>query len=148
MSVNTKFNLSKANAVTCDTSFLRKALISLAVIFSISALPVARAQDQTTADRVGAVMASSDEQEFGLDSALALGKMSLEMSVDPTGDVDHDFVAMMVPHAQGAIDVARAELKYGHTENLRRLAQSIIAEREREISDMRGGVGRPSREQQ
>jgi uncharacterized protein (DUF305 family) len=148
MSVNTKFNLSKANAVTCDTSLLRKALISLAMIFSISALPVARAQDQTTTHRVGAVMASSDEQEFGLDSALALGKMSLEMSVDPTGDVDRDFVAMMIPHAQGAIDVARAELKYGHSEDLRRLARSLIAERESEISDMCSGIGNPSREQQ
>ena len=148
MSVNTNFNAFKAISVTFEMSFLRKMLIALTMVFSISTLPVALAQDQTTTHRDRAVMASSDEQEFGLDSALALGKMSLEMSADPTGDVDHDFVAMMVPHAQGAIDVARAELKYGHTENLRRLAQSIIAEREREISDMRGGVGRPSREQQ
>ena len=148
MCANTNFKAFKAISVTFETSFIRKMLIALALVSLISTVPVALAQDQTTIHRIGAVMASSDEQEFGLDSALALGKMSLEMSADPTGDVDHDFVAMMVPHAQGAIDVARAELKYGHTENLRRLAQSIIAEREREISDMRGGVARPSREQQ
>jgi uncharacterized protein (DUF305 family) len=46
----------------------------------------------------------------------------------------------MVPHHQGAIDIARAELKYDHNEELRRLAQSIIAEREHDISAMRGMV--------
>ena len=60
---------------------------------------------------------------------------------DPTGDVDRDFVALMMPHQQGAIDMARAELKYGHKEELRRLAQSIIAETEHEMSAMRGAVG-------
>jgi uncharacterized protein (DUF305 family) len=47
----------------------------------------------------------------------------------------------MMPHHQGAIDMARAELKYGHNEELRRLAQSIIAEREQEMSTMRNVVG-------
>ena len=148
MSVNINFNALKAISVTFEKSFIRKMLIALAMVSSISTLPVALAQDQTTTHRVGAVMASSDEQEFGLDSALALGKMSLEMSADPTGDVDHDFVAMMIPHAQGAIDVARAELKYGHSEDLRRLARSLIAERESEISDMCSGIANPSHEQQ
>jgi hypothetical protein len=41
---------------------------------------------------------------------------------------------LMIPHHQGAIDVARAELKYGHNEGVRRIAQSMIAERENEIS--------------
>jgi uncharacterized protein (DUF305 family) len=148
MSVDTKFNLSKAISVTLDVSFIRNMLMALAMISSISALPVALAQDQTTRHRVGAVMASSEDQEFVLDSDLAVGKMSLDMSVDPTGDVDRDFVAMMIPHAQGAIDVARAELKYGHSEDLRRLARNLIAERESEISNMRSGIGNPSREQQ
>jgi uncharacterized protein (DUF305 family) len=74
--------------------------------------------------------------------------MSLEMSVDPTGDVDRDFVAMMIPHTQGAIDMARVELKHGHSEDLRRLARSLIAERENEISHMRSGIGNPLREHQ
>lgn len=55
--------------------------------------------------------------------------------------VDRDFVAMMMPHHQGAIDVARAELKYGHNEGVRRVAQSIIAERENEMSAVRAAVG-------
>jgi hypothetical protein len=39
------------------------------------------------------------------------------MTAERTGDVDQDFVAMMTPHHQGAIDIARAELKYGHTKH-------------------------------
>lgn len=132
MSVDTK--AFKAISVTFDMSFIRKILLALATASFISTLPVALASDQTTTYRVGAPM---DSSEFGLDSDLAMGKMSLEMPVDSTGDVDRDFVAMMIPHAQGAIDVARAELKYGHTEDLRRLARKLIAERESEISDMR-----------
>ena len=146
MSVDMTFNRSRATSASCEVRAVRKALIALAAVFSMSTSPFALAQDQTTPHRVDPVMASSDEQEFVVDSELAVSKMSLEMSADPTGDVDRDFVAMMVPHAQGAIDVAHAELKYGHSEYLRRIAQGIIAERESEISGMRSGVGISSRE--
>jgi uncharacterized protein (DUF305 family) len=145
MSVDTNFNLFKANSATCDVSIIRKTLISLGIILSILALPVARAQDQKMTRQVEAGAASSDEQEFAVDSELAVSKMSLEMSADPTGNVDRDFIAMMIPHNQGAIDLARAELKYGHSEDLRRLARSLIAERESEMSDMRSAIGNPSR---
>jgi hypothetical protein len=124
-----------------DLPFIRKRLILLAIISSISGLPVALAQHQTDARHVRVAPTDSDEQEFVVDSELALGKMSLDMSVDPTGNVDRDFVAMMMPHHQGAIDLARAELKYGHNEDLRRMAQSIIAGRENEMSTMRAAVG-------
>ena len=66
------------------------------------------------------------------------------MAVDSTGNVDRDFVAMMIPHHQGAIDVARAELKYGRNEELRQLALSIVAEREHEMSVMRNAFGEPA----
>jgi uncharacterized protein (DUF305 family) len=65
------------------------------------------------------------------------------MSADSTGDVDRDFAALMIPHHQGAIDIARAELKYGHNEKLRGLAQDIIMERKHEMSAMRSIIGEP-----
>jgi uncharacterized protein (DUF305 family) len=65
------------------------------------------------------------------------------MTVERTGDVDRDFVAMMMAHHQGAIDIARAELKYGQNEELLRLARDIIAEQENEMLVMRGTVGEP-----
>ncbi len=48
---------------------------------------------------------------------------------------------MMAPHHQGAIDMAQAELRYGHNEQLRRLAQEIIVEQQQEIVAMRLGTG-------
>jgi hypothetical protein len=63
------------------------------------------------------------------------------MTVKPTGDVDRDFVAMMVPHHQGAIEMAKAELKYGRNEQLRRIAQEIIVTQQQEIPVMRLAVG-------
>ena len=124
-------------------SSVRKRLVSLAMTVSIlMTTPVAFAQDQTRTRHVPAA-SNRTELEFIVDNDLAISKMSLDMSkmTDPTGDVDRDFVALMMPHHQGAIDMARAELKYGHNEGLRRLAQSIIAETEHEMSAMRGAIG-------
>jgi uncharacterized protein (DUF305 family) len=53
-----------------------------------------------------------------------------------TGDPDHDFAAMMIPHHQGAVDMAKAELLYGKDPVLRRLAQEIIVTQEQEIDVM------------
>ena len=63
--------------------------------------------------------------------------MMTDMVIRPSGDVDRDFVAMMVPHHQGAIDMARAELRYGRNEQLRRIAQEIIVTQQQEIAAMR-----------
>jgi len=67
----------------------------------------------------------------------AMTTMMKGMSVTPSGDVDRDFVAMMVPHHQGANDMARLELRYGHNERLRRLAQEIVVTQQAEIAAMR-----------
>lgn len=53
--------------------------------------------------------------------------------VHVTGNPDHDFAAMMIPHHQGAIDMAKAELLYGKDPVLRRLAQEVIVTQESEI---------------
>ena len=58
------------------------------------------------------------------------------MSAPLTGNADLDFVAMMIPHHQGAIDMARTELQYGKDPTLRRMARNIIAAQEKEIREM------------
>ena len=65
------------------------------------------------------------------------------MNVTPSGDADADFVAMMVPHHEGAIEMARAELRYGRNEQLRRMAQEIIVTQQQEIAAMRLAIGQP-----
>jgi len=65
------------------------------------------------------------------------------MTVRPTGDVDADFIAMMIPHHQGAIDMAQAVLRHGRNEQIRRLAQEIIVTQQEEIAAMRLALGQP-----
>jgi hypothetical protein len=50
---------------------------------------------------------------------------------------------MMIPHHQGAIDMARAQPRYGHNEKLARISQEIIVTQEQEIAAMRLAVGKP-----
>ena len=83
------------------------------------------------------------EAPFLAENDAAMTKMMDGMTPKPTGDVDRDFVAMMVPHHQGAIDMAVAELRHGHNEQLRRLAQEIIVTQQEEIAAMRMAVGEP-----
>ncbi|KXU84607.1 DUF305 domain-containing protein [Caballeronia megalochromosomata] len=85
--------------------------------------------------------ATSNESAFLAENNAAMTRMMNGMSTTPTGDVDRDFVEMMVPHHQGAIDMAQAELRYGHNEQLRRIAQEIIVEQQQEIVAMRVALG-------
>lgn len=64
--------------------------------------------------------------------------MNRDMAAAPmTGDPDQDFVAMMIPHHQGAIDMARIELHYSKDPALRRMARGIVGAQEKEIGEMR-----------
>ncbi len=86
----------------------------------------------------------SSEAAFLAQNDAAMTKMHAEMmGVQPTGDVDVDFVNMMVPHHQGAVDMARAVLRYGHNEQIRRIAQEIVVDQQQEIVAMRLAVGQP-----
>jgi YVTN family beta-propeller protein len=78
-----------------------------------------------------------------IETGAAMAKMQAAMRVKPTGDVDADFVAMMVPHHQGAIDMAQSQLRFGHNERLRRIAQEIIVTQQQEIAAMRMALGKP-----
>jgi uncharacterized protein (DUF305 family) len=85
----------------------------------------------------------SSDAPFASRSNAAMDKMMTDMAVKPTGDVDHDFVAMMVPHHQGAIDMAQAELQYGQNPQLKTIAQEIIVDQMQEITLMRVALGEP-----
>jgi hypothetical protein len=90
-----------------------------------------------------AFAAGSVETPFLAENQAAMDKMMAGMNVKPSGDVDRDFTAMMIPHHQGAIDMAQAELRHGRNEQLRRIAQEIIVEQQQEIVAMRLALGQP-----
>ncbi len=75
----------------------------------------------------------------------AMMTMHKGMDIPYTGDADRDFVAGMIPHHQGAVDMARVELKYGKDPALHRLARQIIAAQEKEIAFMRKWQARHAR---
>ncbi|GLU33726.1 DUF305 domain-containing protein [Trinickia caryophylli] len=86
---------------------------------------------------------AADEAAFLAENDRAMTRMMDGMSIKPGGDVDRDFVAMMVAHHQGAIDMAQSELRHGRNEQLRRIAQEIIVEQQQEIVAMRLALGEP-----
>ncbi len=86
----------------------------------------------------GASRGAADGEKAFLDAnAAAMDAMMAGMAIQPSGDVDADFAAMMIPHHEGAVAMAKAELQYGTNERLRRIAQEIIVEQQQEIAAMR-----------
>lgn len=83
---------------------------------------------------VGATAAPSPVDHAMMDG---MGRMRQQMAAAPmTGQADHDFVAMMLPHHAGAVDMAEVELRYGRDPQMRRLARDIVAAQEREMKEM------------
>ncbi|WP_313068181.1 DUF305 domain-containing protein [Paraburkholderia sp. LEh10] len=114
-----------------------RTILSVVIDLAISALC------ESHASAAGLQSGASNEVPFLEENDAAMTRMMDGMSARPTGDVDRDFVAMMVPHHQGAIDMAQAELRYGHSEQLRRIAQEIVVEQQQEIAAMRVALGQP-----
>ena len=92
---------------------------------------------------ITSLVADSAEAPFLAENRAAMNKMMAGMEIKSSGEVDHDFAAMMIAHHQGAIEMARAELRYGHNEQLRRIAQEIIVEQQQEIDAMRLALSQP-----
>ncbi|OAF10872.1 DUF305 domain-containing protein [Bradyrhizobium neotropicale] len=112
----------------------------LLVAFAVPSLLLAH--ESHPAGRPAAL--NADESAFLKENDAAMTKMMNDMAAKPTGDIDRDFVAMMTPHHQGAIDMAVIELRYGKNEQLRRIAQEIIVDQMQEIAAMKLAIGEPA----
>jgi hypothetical protein len=103
----------------------------LLLILSVGApLPYVQAE---SSDHDSRLTANPDWSEL----IASMDKMHMAMgAVAPSGDGDVDFVRLMIPHHQAAIDMAKTELLYGKDQQLRRLAQEIITDQQLEIELM------------
>jgi uncharacterized protein (DUF305 family) len=108
----------------------RRAVVLLSTAFLATAIWLGRAIAQESEP--------SHRNSFHHLMDQAMTVMDRDMKQAPmTGNPDHDFAAMMVPHHQGAIDMAKLELLYGKDPVLRRIAQEIIVTQQQEIAVMR-----------
>jgi hypothetical protein len=127
----------------------RRGAIAVAITLAVGCVAAASAHDAShhhapaVSSPIAPPATSSGEAAYLAENDAAMSKMMNDMTVKPTGDVDRDFVAMMVPHHQGAIDMAVAVLRHGSNEKIRRLAQEIIVTQQEEIAAMRLALGEP-----
>jgi uncharacterized protein (DUF305 family) len=91
---------------------------------------------------------TSDGAEFMRTMDAGMKQMDRDMAAAPmNGNVDHDFATMMMPHHQGAIDIAKAELRYGKDPVMRRLAQEIVVDQKSEIDAMQLWLSKAARKE-
>lgn len=120
-------------------------LIVSLIIFAASIGDVVFAQDAHP-DKIGhdektmseGTFKATREKSFPvlMDESMVIMRRGMQQA-PRTGDPDHDFVTMMIPHHQGAVDMAKVLLLYGKDRELRKLAQRIIRNQRHEILVMK-----------
>lgn len=115
-------------------------LLAAAALVAVAGL--APAQESTGEAATGMNHSTMDHSGMAMEGAMgemmaAMDGMMTAMPKESTGMVDADFLSMMIPHHQSAIDMARVELERGTDAATRALAQEIIDAQEAEIAEMR-----------
>jgi uncharacterized protein (DUF305 family) len=115
--------------------------VAVVLLFVLLLLSISRAQ---TAHEHKSSTNGIEAGSFTVLMAQAMERMHKDMSIVPSGDPDRDFAAMMIPHHQGAVNMAKVELQFGKNPVLRRLAQGIIVEQLQEIEVMQRELELPA----
>lgn len=96
---------------------------------------------QTTDPHAGHSMAGT-ETPATMAYMAANAAMHDDMAIPYTGDADVDFIASMIPHHQGAVEMARIVLEHGSDPEVRKLAEAVIAAQQAEIAFMQDWLAR------
>lgn len=111
--------------------FLPAALVAASLAFTTAPVP---AQDQSS--HAGHTAAGAADMPSSKAFAAANDRMHTDMAIAYSGDADVDFVKGMIPHHQGAIDMAKVVLEHGKDPEIRKLAEEVIAAQTGEIKMM------------
>lgn len=111
---------------------MKKYLLASAIVLAVAA--GAQAQNPHAGHQMPA---SSNAAASTKAYEAANAKMHKDMAIKFSGDADVDFVKGMIPHHQGAIDMARVVLQHGKDAQIRKLAEEVIKAQEGEITMMK-----------
>lgn len=111
----------------------------------------ARAQSQMPMDHGSMHMPAAAAQDGANSPSTqayesAMQRMHKDMAIPYSGNADVDFARGMIPHHQGAIDMAKTELRYGKDPELRKLAQDVVDSQQKEVAFLQSWLRKNGKE--
>ncbi len=122
---------------------IKLVLVLATTICSFSACNNASTTNETKDTTVTTAIADSNKTEIKMDEGMMqpMSSMTEKMSnTKLTGDFDNDFAALMIEHHQGAVDISEMELSKGSDEQMKKMAQTMVADHKSEIEQLKAFI--------